>query len=121
MSTDTSDLTKVTVFLTPLATASLNAAAAQMRDTKTDTINRALIWYRYSTRESFGWVVRWVLIYWGCIFPSMCAAAVWDNIPNWIGVPAVLASALLGVLAANYLNRRPKPNPGRVLPTVETS
>lgn len=39
------ELTKLTVNLTPRAYAALTASAAQLGDTRTDTVNRALVIY----------------------------------------------------------------------------
>ena len=48
------DLTRLTVNLTPRAAAAMDAAAERLGDTKTDTVNRALIIYESLTRLEVG-------------------------------------------------------------------
>lgn len=104
---DQDDLVKVTVWIVPTAIEAMNAAAERSGDTRTDTINRALIWYDHSTRNLFRWVLRWVLIIWGCLLPSQ----LWANLTdvNWRWDMAFLAvSALIALPVAFWLNWRPK-------------
>lgn len=102
-----SDLTKLTVNLTPTSVATLNASAERLGDTRADTVNRALQWYDHSTRDLFRWQVRWMLIFCGWMVPVFIADSLLDP-PVWLAAALAVVWAVPGLFVASRLNWRPR-------------
>lgn len=118
MGTTATANTKVTVWITPTAMTSLEAQAERFDDTKTDTINRALIYRESDTRPGWRRFARTyaavIGILWTC---RWIAELVLPNLP-W---PAqLLLAAAAGSVVAMWVLDRPKPlTPD--LPETETA